>query len=128
MRYIILCGLFILLANCSVTMPKKYQNSNGHSITTILSRFGAPNRKVQLDEGKVIYFYTKTNPNYAKVSTSPPVQMHVDPSGKPVMITKPLGIPEKSVTFSCTIMFVVDRRGIIIDSQVQGEGCHESIF
>ncbi|OGT43412.1 MAG: hypothetical protein A3F42_03130 [Gammaproteobacteria bacterium RIFCSPHIGHO2_12_FULL_37_34] len=133
MRYIIMCGFCILLANCTLTTPnqgaKISRYGYGSPISAYINRFGLPNKKVVFSEGNTAYFYTRTNPRYANVSTPSPVQLNIDSSGKPLMLIKPgVGMTEKSLAFTCTIMFIVNKQGIIIDSNVQGEGCNESIF
>ena len=131
MRHAIIFGLIILLANCAMTKPSMKPNQNkqyGKSIDLIERQWGPPNQKISLSNGQTVYFYTKTGSRYDKTSISPPVQINVDSAGRPVIIAKPIQNNGLSPAFSCAIMLIVDKKGIIVDSETQGENCYESSF
>lgn len=129
MRYFTLLCLACLLAACSI--PNYYQQTiqtwRGGTQENLMARWGKPDEKITSPKGHIVLVYYTNRTRTSTPPSSPVVAVHVDSSGRPVMVNS----PNTNYTWNrgptylaCSTLFEVNASGKIIDAQSKGPGCY----
>ena len=121
MRYIIILGLMILLANCAKTngyYTKTAQSFEGQHVRFLIEKWGLPDSQ-RTENGNRVYLYKIESDRIADASFSPAIG--VNPKGGPILVSAPPS--DQGISLMCFTSFVVNKQGIIIDTRKEGAGC-----
>ncbi|HEX4044639.1 MAG TPA: hypothetical protein VHZ76_03120 [Gammaproteobacteria bacterium] len=129
MRRIFILSSIFLLASCATTAgnySKTVQSWQGGNVNTLLQTWGKPNDVVAGAQGNSVYVYKSESYRTYANNYSPAVGVSVTPTGVPVMTAQPTTNMawNRSSTLSCITAFVVNPKGIIINTKIQGTDCH----
>lgn len=132
MRHVMLLGFIALLSGCASSTNNNYTQTvsswRGGNASALTARWGAPDDQVTGPNGTVAYLYNTQSYRAAPNRNSPNVGVHYTGRSAPVITnTNPAimnGAARGSMSLNCTAIFVANRQGQIIDTQVQGMGCY----
>ena len=132
MRFIIGSGLIILLTSCAATMTNYYtptvQSWRGGNINTLYQRWGRPDGRFTGPNGNVVYVYNTSNYRSNSAPSSPAIGVNFTPGGKAVVTATPNtnNWNRGPQSLTCSSTFMVNPKGVIIDTQVSGNNCYGS--
>lgn len=121
--YIVLIIFSTGIANAEA--PQTVAGWRGFSMNSLIKNWGSPDVTIRNANGNtVLIYHVQTYKTYNR-QYSPAVGVNVTPQGRAVITTpsmNPYSNPE-SLSLTCTIKFVANKRGTIISTAMQGSGC-----
>lgn len=130
MRYLITLVLALLLTNCSGITRNYYtptvKSWRGGHVNTLVAEWGTPDYKTTSLEGETIYVYkTQGYTNNNNTRSSPAIGVNTSQQGRPIIVTDNMNSWGRGQTpVNCIAAFVVNKQGIITDTQIKGNGCY----
>lgn len=131
MRHAIVLSLIALLSGCVSSGNSNYTQTvstwRGGNVNTLMSRWGSPVSQVTGPKGNTAYVYN-TQSYRAAPNRGPNVGVHYTGRSAPVITnTNPAvmnATDRGSMSINCSAVFLVNPKGQIIDTQVQGVACY----
>lgn len=133
MRCLISLGLAILLSSCATSNANNYtqtvQNWRGGNVATLIQQWGTPDVKTPGSKGNTVYVYKTTSYSNANTPTAPVVGINAS-GNKPVFVTPPNTNntwTRGPMSLSCLASFIVNSKGTIVDTHIEGNGCYGDV-
>lgn len=132
MRHALLIALFALLAGCVSTTNSNYTQTieswRGGNVKALFARWGTPTEQVPGPNGTVAYLYKTQSYPTMRTAGGPNIGVHYTGRSAPVITnTNPAVMNASnrgSISLNCTVIFVGNAQGQIIDTQIEGVGCY----
>jgi hypothetical protein len=122
--FMLLC--VCLVSGCATTAnyQRILNNWQGAKMSDLINTWGYPDAAVRLPNGDLVYMYTRQR-FYTTPTTPMMTPTIINVSGTPMYATTYNGMVMggQSYILSCRTWFEVNRQGVIVNTQFQGNNC-----
>lgn len=112
--------VFVVTANA---YPQSAYGWRGYNVNSLIQSWGTPDIKIVNAYGNTVLIYNIKTYETHNRQYSPSVGVNVNSAGRPVIVTSSPSMNTTDISLTCSVKFTVDKRGTIINTQMEGEGC-----
>lgn len=124
---IIETAVFFSANTYAIPSGRDADSFRGQNMSQLIQSWGTPNIKIINPNGTRVFIYKIVKSKTNTLPTSPSVGVNVSSTGRPVMIVQPNSIMQggqESLALTCIIQFEINKKGTIISTTKQGNGCN----
>jgi len=97
---------------------------HGSHVNTLTQYWGKPGKKVTTLSGSTMYVYKKQELRLGNGNRNPQIGVNYSKGGSPVVTTQTNTQWNNGMTLFCIVAFEVNKQGVVVDEQTQGNNCY----